>query len=65
VLLRGLRRFEIVPAGDLALRKSVTWSLGRKRLLTERQVRAAVRRWAPYAGLIAYRTLHAHRQTVG
>ena len=64
VLLRGFRRFEIVPAGDLAIRKAVGWSLGRTRLLTERQVRAAVRGWAPYAGLVAYRTLHAHRQTV-
>src|SRR5579872_926299 len=65
VLLRGLRRFDIVPAGDLAVRKAVAWSLGRRRLLTERQVRSASRAWAPYRGLVAYRMLHAHRQAVG
>ncbi len=65
VLLRGFRRFDVVPAGDLAIRKAVAWSLGRTRLLTERQVRAAVRGWAPHGGLVTYRALYAHRQTVG
>jgi len=65
VLLRGLRRFEIVPAGDLAVQKALAWALGRRRPLTERQVRAAIRPWAPYAGLVVYRVLNAHRQAVG
>lgn len=65
VLLRGLRRFEIVPAGDLAVRKAVAWSLGRRQLLTERQVRDATRAWAPHGGLVAYRMLNAHRRAVG
>jgi len=65
VLLRGFRRFEIVPAGDLAIRKAVAWSLGRRHLPTERQLRAAVRGWAPHGGLVTYRALYAHRQTLG
>lgn len=65
VLLRGFRRFDIVPAGDLAIRKAVAWSLGRTRLLSEREVRTAVRTWVPHGGLVTYRALYAHRQTVG
>jgi DNA-3-methyladenine glycosylase II len=65
VLLRALRRFDIVPAGDLAVRKAVTWFAARSAPLTERQVRDVTAPWAPYAGLIAFRLLAAHRQTVG
>jgi DNA-3-methyladenine glycosylase II len=64
VLLRGLRRFEIVPAGDLAVRKAVTWFAGRTDLLLEPEVRALVAPWTPYAGLVAFRLLLAHRQAV-
>lgn len=65
VLLRGLRRFDVVPAGDLAIRKAVTWYAGRTALLSEPQVRDLAAAWTPYAGLIAFRLLLAHRQTVG
>ena len=65
VLLRGLRRFDVVPAGDLAIRKAVTWYAGRAALLSEPQVRDLAAAWTPYAGLIAFRLLLAHRQTVG
>jgi len=63
VLLRGLRRFDIVPAGDLAMRKAVTWVEGRRALLSEADVRRVTAAWAPYGGLIAFRVLLAHRQT--
>lgn len=65
VLLRALRRFEIVPAGDLAVRKAVTWLARRPALLTETEVRELAAPWRPYAGLVAFRLLLAHRQTVG
>lgn len=65
VLLRGLRRFDVVPAGDLAIRKAVTWLAGRAGLLSESQVRAAAASWTPYSGLVAFRLLVAHRRTVG
>jgi len=65
VLLRGLRRFEIVPAGDLAVRKAVAWALRSPEALTEQQVRDATSGWSPYGGLIAYRLLVAHRQAIG
>ena len=65
VLLRALRRFDVVPAGDLAIRKAVTWLAGRGDLLSESEVRAAAAAWTPYSGLVAFRLLLAHRQTVG
>lgn len=65
VLLRALRRFEIVPAGDLAVRKAVTWALRARDVLTEQQVRDATATWAPYGGLLAYRLVAAFRQTIG
>ncbi len=65
VLLRGLRRFEIVPAGDLAVRKAVAWAFRSLEALTEQQVRDATIGWSPYGGLIAYRLLVAHRQAIG
>ena len=65
VLLRALRRFDVVPAGDLAIRKAVTWLAGRGDLLTESEVRAAAAPWTPYSGVVAFRLLLAHRQTVG
>jgi len=65
VLLRALRRFEIVPAGDLAVRKAVTWALGAREVLTEQQVRDAAAAWAPYGGLLAYRLVAANRQAIG
>ncbi|HEV2440431.1 MAG TPA: hypothetical protein VGX97_10250 [bacterium] len=65
VLLRALRRFDIVPAGDLAVRKAVTWLAGRPTLLSEPEVREVAAPWTPYGGLIAFRLLLAHRQTVG
>jgi DNA-3-methyladenine glycosylase II len=64
VLLRGLRRFDIVPAGDLALRKAVTWFARRTDLVSETEVRELAAAWRPYAGLLAFRLLLAHRQTV-
>lgn len=64
VLLRALRRFDIVPAGDLAVRKAVSWFAGRADLLSEPQVRELVAPWTPYAGLVAFRLLLAHRQAV-
>jgi DNA-3-methyladenine glycosylase II len=64
VLLRALRRFDIVPAGDLAVRKAVTWFARRPDLLSETEVRDLVAPWTPYAGLIAFRLLLAHRQAV-
>jgi DNA-3-methyladenine glycosylase II len=65
VLLRGLRRFDVVPAGDLAIRKAVTWYAGREAMLSEPRVRELAASWMPYAGLVAFRLLLAHRQTVG
>jgi DNA-3-methyladenine glycosylase II len=64
VLLRALRRFDIVPAGDLAVRKAVTWFSGSATLLSEREVRELAAPWTPYAGLAAFRLLLAHRQAV-
>src|SRR5579864_3556953 len=65
VLLRALRRFDIVPAGDLAVRKAVSWLAGSEELLSEPEVREFTAPWTPYSGLVAFRLLLAHRQTVG
>lgn len=65
VLLRALRRFDVVPAGDLAVRKAVAWARGSAEPFTERQVRDIAAAWFPYGGLVAFRLLYAHRQAIG
>jgi 3-methyladenine DNA glycosylase/8-oxoguanine DNA glycosylase len=65
VLLRGLRRFEVVPAGDLAIRKAVGWYLGAPGIPAEAEVRDAASAWFPYGGLVVYRLLHANRLALG
>lgn len=60
VLLRALRRFEIVPAGDLTVRKAVSWALGTSELLPEARIRDATASWGPYRGLIADRLTSAY-----
>ncbi len=65
VLLRALRRFDVVPAGDLAIRKAIGWLLGSRAVPTEQRVRDAAAVWSPYGGLVAYRLLHAYRLALG
>jgi DNA-3-methyladenine glycosylase II len=64
VLLRALRRFEIVPAGDLTIRKAVTWALGAADLLAEPRIRDAIASWGRYGGLIADRLTTAYLQSI-
>ncbi len=65
VLLRALRRFEVVPTGDLAIRKAIGWLFRSRAIPTEQRVRDAAAAWSPYGGLVAYRLLHAYRLTLG
>ncbi len=65
ILLRALRRFDVVPAGDLAVRKAVAWIRGSSEPLPERQVRDIAAPWFPYGGLVAFRLLIAHRRAIG
>lgn len=65
VLLRALRRFDVVPAGDLAVRKAVAWARRSPEIFTEQQVRDIAAAWFPYGGLVTFRLLHAHRQAIG
>jgi len=65
VPLRALRRFEVVPAGDLAIRKAIGWLFRSRAIPTEQRVRDAAAAWSPYGGLVAYRLLHAYRLTLG
>jgi DNA-3-methyladenine glycosylase II len=65
VLLRALRRFDVVPAGDLAVRKAIAWARDSSELPTEHQVRDIAAAWFPYEGLVTFRLLVAHRQTIG
>lgn len=65
VLLRALRRFDVVPAGDLAVRKAVGWLLRSRTVPPEQKVRDAAVPWFPYGGLVAYRLVQAHRLSAG
>lgn len=60
LLLRGFRRFEIIPSTDLFVRKAFTWWLNKKILMTAAQVKRYEQKLFPYGGVIAYRVLSAY-----
>ncbi|MDI9633335.1 MAG: DNA-3-methyladenine glycosylase [Methanolinea sp.] len=59
VLLRGLHRLDVIPAGDLGIRRAIArfYSLGD--LITPGQAREFARRWGDWKGLAAYYLLFA------
>ena len=59
-LLRGLGRLEVFPGDDVGARNNLARRLGLASPLDYDDVRQAVARWAPYAGL-AYFHLLAER----
>ena len=59
-LLRGLRKFSIVPAGDLAVRKALTWALAKDETMSETEVRQFGKTWRDQGGVVVYRLLAAY-----
>jgi DNA-3-methyladenine glycosylase II len=57
VLLRGLGRLEVFPGDDVGARNNLQRWLGLKRPLDYEEVRAAVAKWQPYAGLVYFHLL--------
>lgn len=62
LLLRGFRRFEIIPSTDLAVRKAFSWWLNKKVLMSAEAVKRYEKKLYPYGGVIAYRVLSAYSQ---
>ncbi len=60
LLLRGFRRFEVIPNTDLAVRKAFTWWLNKKALMSMEAVKRYEKKLYPYGGVIAYRVLCAY-----
>jgi O-6-methylguanine DNA methyltransferase len=62
MLIFNLGRMDVLPAGDYALRKSLSQVLGLKEIPTERQTAALGESWRPYrtvASLYLWNTLHS------
>lgn len=53
-LLRGLGRFDSLPADDIGLRRTVGLYLSRRRRLSPEQLRRALSPFAPFRGLAAF-----------
>jgi DNA-3-methyladenine glycosylase II len=64
LLLRGFRRFEIIPSTDLFVRKAFAWWLNKKELMSAEQVKRYEQKLFPYGGVIAYRVLSAYACTL-
>lgn len=62
VLLRGFRRFEVIPNTDLAVRKAFSWALNKKALISTDALKRYEKKLFPYGGVIAYRVLCAYSQ---
>jgi len=61
LLLKYFRRFEIIPAGDLAVRKAFTWWLNKPELLSKEAVMKLAKKYHPFGGLLAQRVLCAYQ----
>ena len=60
ILLRGLRRLDVVPAGDLVVRKAVAWGFGLATMPLEEEVRHLAADWGRLGGLVTYQLLCAY-----
>ena len=60
-LMFSLRRRDVFPAGDLALRSSLGRLKGRKEKLTEKQARELVEHWAPWRSVGSLFLWHYYR----
>ncbi len=57
VLLRGLGRLHVFPGDDVGAQKRLARWLGRPRPLDYDEVRRALERWQPYAGMVYFHLL--------
>jgi DNA-3-methyladenine glycosylase II len=57
VLLRGVGRLRVFPGDDVGAQKRLAQWLGRSRPMDYADVRRAVKRWQPYAGLVYFHLL--------
>lgn len=60
ILMRHFRKFEIIPETDLAIRKSFTWWLNRKDLMSCNDIKQFEKEYYPFGGAIAFRVLYAY-----
>lgn len=61
LLLKYFRRFEVIPAGDLAVRKAFTWWLNKPELLSKEAVMKLAKQYSPLGGLLTQRVLCAYQ----
>ena len=57
VLLRGLGRIHVFPGDDVGARNHLRRWLGKRKPLGYEEVRSALSRWEPYAGLVYFHLL--------
>jgi DNA-3-methyladenine glycosylase II len=60
ISLRALRRFAIVPSGDLIIRKAFSWHFNHSYLLSSNEVDSIAQSFYPYGGALAYRIMYAY-----
>ena len=57
VCLRALRRYDIVPSGDLVIRKALSKYWGEQNILSQKQIMQREDSLGPLKGLVAYRLM--------
>lgn len=60
ISLRALRKFEVVPSGDLIIRKAFSWYFKHQFLLSSKEVDVIAQNFHPYGGSLAYRIMYAY-----
>lgn len=64
ISLRALRKFEVVPSGDLIIRKAFSWYFNHQFLLSSNEVDRLARSFYPYGGALAYRIMYAYAKQI-
>lgn len=60
VALRALRKFEVIPYGDLIVRKAFSWLLDLPKLATREEIDSVCKEWPLCGGFIAYRVMYSY-----
>jgi DNA-3-methyladenine glycosylase II len=62
ISLRALRRFEVIPSGDLIIRKAFSWWFNKSSLLSSKEIDLLCQDWYPYGGALAYRIMYSYNK---
>lgn len=64
ISLRALRKFDVIPSGDLLVRKAFTWYLNSPSIVSCDKIDAFCKKWENYSGSFAYRVMFSYMKAL-